>query len=258
MKAPQSLRVIARRWYLVLVGVLLTGALCAAANMLVPPSYEAQGSMVLMPPSAAVGDAGNPYLQLGGMGEAMDVLVRQTNATDIRERVLEDHPSATYVVEPDRTTSGSIIVVQAEADTAAESLELLNAAMATLPATLARMQDELGVTAEQRIDIMPVVIATEADLNFKQSLQVMALAGLAGLVGTLMFTALLDGLLISRRQRKAGAAPAGSAVAGTSRTGLPASGNQPVHGTGSGAPDAAGGAPGTNRDAALGKDARVR
>jgi len=207
MTAPQSLRVIARRWYLILVGVLLTGVLCAAANLLVPPSYDSQGSMVLMPPAAAVGEAGNPYLQLGGMSEAMDVLVRQSSATDIREQILESYPSGTYVVEPDRTTSGSIIVVHATAETPEESLGLLDDAMATLPATLARMQDELGVIPGQRIDIMPVVVDTEATFNFKQTIQVVALAGLAGLAGTLMVTALLDGLLTGRRLRKAASGP---------------------------------------------------
>ncbi|UPO77620.1 hypothetical protein [Arthrobacter sp. Helios] len=203
MTAPQSLRVLARRWYLILVGVLLTGVLCAAANLLVPPSYDSQGSMVLMPPAAAVGEAGNPYLQLGGMSEAMDVLVRQSSATEIREQILEGYPSGTYVVEPDRTTSGSIIVVHATADTPEESLGLLDDAMATVPDTLARMQDELGVISGQRIDIMPVVVDTEAKFNFKQTVQVVAMAGLAGLAGTLMLTALLDGLLTGRRLRKA-------------------------------------------------------
>ncbi|WP_066299099.1 hypothetical protein [Arthrobacter luteolus] len=205
MTAPQSLRVIARRWYLILVGVLLTGVLCAAAILLVPPSYDSQGSMVLMPPAAAVGEAGNPYLQLGGMSEAMDVLVRQSSATEIREQILESYPSGTYVVEPDRTTSGSIIVVHATAETPEESLGLLDDAMATVPDTLARMQDELGVISGQRIDIMPVVVDTEAKFNFKQTVQVVAMAGLAGLAGTLMLTALLDGLLTGRRLRKAAA-----------------------------------------------------
>ena len=206
MTALQSLRVIARRWYLVLVGVLFTGMLCAAANQLVPPSYDSQGSMVLMPPSAAVGEAGNPYLQLGGMSEAMDVLVRQTSAAAIREPILERYPSSTYVVEPDRTTTGSIIVVNATAETPEESLQLLDDAMATLPATLTRMQDELDVIPEQRIDTRAVVVDTEAALNVKQTIQIVALAGLAGLAGTLMLTALLDGFLTRRRQRREDAA----------------------------------------------------
>ena len=289
MTAPQTLRVIARRWYLVLVGVLLTGVLCAAANLLVPPTYDSQGSMVLMPPSATVGEAGNPYLQLGGMSEAMDVLVRQTSAEEIREGILDRYPSGTYVVEPDRTTSGSIIVVHATAETPDESLQLLENAMATLPATLGQMQDELGVTPEQRIDIMPVVVDTEAALNFKQTIQVVALAGLAGLAGTLMLTALLDGLLTGRRQRKAAAASAreqssrarhteqepasgrrqsGTVAAGVSRAGksgrrgdasTQGPGNsQPGPGKGGGLKRPEGRAAQADRDAVPAKDARVR
>ncbi|MFZ3415709.1 hypothetical protein [Arthrobacter sp. 3Tela_A] len=201
MTTPQSLKVIVRRWYLVVSGILFTAVLCWGASQVVPPSYDAQGSMVLMPPPAAVGDEGNPYLQLGGMSEALDVLVRQANAPAVRDRVLEAYPSATYTIEPDRSTSGSIVVVQATAETEAESLTVLDQAMETLPAVLTRMQDELAVIPVQRIDIMPVVVDAEATLNSKQTLQMLAVTVVVGLSGTLMFTALADGLLLARAGR---------------------------------------------------------
>ena len=201
MTTPQSLAVLVRRWYLVLSGILFTAVLCWGAVQVVPPSYDAQGSMVLMPPPAAVGDEGNPYLQLGGMSEALDVLVRQASAPAVRDRVLEDYPSATYTIEPDRSTSGSIVVVQATAETEAESLTVLDRALETLPAVLTRMQDELAVIPVQRIDIMPVVVDDEAALNSKQTLQVLAVAAVAGLAGTFLLTGLADGLLLSRRNR---------------------------------------------------------
>ncbi|KPN17807.1 MULTISPECIES: hypothetical protein [Arthrobacter] len=201
MTTRQSLLVFVRRWYLVLSGIVLTALLSWAASLLVPPSYDAQGSMVLMPPSANVGEDGNPYLQLGGMSEALDVLVRQSNAPAVRDQVLDEYPSATYTIEPDRSTSGSIVVVQATAENDAESLELLDRAMETLPAVLTRMQDDLEVTPEQRIDIMPLVVDAEGTLNVKQTLQIVAVAVAIGLAGTLMFTALADGLLLSRQRR---------------------------------------------------------
>lgn len=206
MTTPQSLLVLIRRWYLVLAGLVLTGLLCWAGSQLVPPSYDARGSMVLMPPSANVGEDGNPYLQLGGMSEALDVLVRQSNAPAIRDRVLEEYSSASYTIEPDRSTSGSIVVVQATAETETESLALLERSMETLPATLTRMQDELAVTPHQRIDIMPVVVDAEAALNSKQTLQALAVAVVAGLSGTFLLTGLADGLLLSRRARLQSAA----------------------------------------------------
>ncbi|GAA1921534.1 hypothetical protein GCM10009688_28190 [Arthrobacter gandavensis] len=206
MTTPQSLAVLLRRWYLVLSGILFTVLLCWGAAWIVPPSYDAQGSMVLMPPSATVGDEGNPYLQLGGMSEALDVLVRQANAPAVRDRVLEEYPSASYTIEPDRSTSGSIVVVQATAETEAESLTVLDTALQTLPAVLTRMQDELEVIPAQRIDIMPVVVDAEAALNSKQTLQALAVAVVAGLSGTFLLTGLADGLLLSRRARPQSAA----------------------------------------------------
>ncbi len=43
-----------RRWYLTLAGILVTVALCLAAMQLVPPKYQANGSLVLLPPAGAV------------------------------------------------------------------------------------------------------------------------------------------------------------------------------------------------------------
>lgn len=257
---PQSLGVIIRRWYLVLSGILLTAVLCWGASQIVPPSYEAQGSMVLMPPPAAVGDAGNPYLQLGGMSEALDVLVRQANAPEVRDRVLDEDPSATYTIEPDRSTSGSIVVVQATAETEAESLTVLERAMETLPAVLTRMQDELAVIPVQRIDIMPVVVDAEATRNSKQTLQMLAVAVVAGLSGTFMFTALADGLLLARRR---GREPEPEPAAAPAQA--PA-GSRPARGNGypPREPPASGAAPRTDAgkrnapDPRLGEDARAR
>jgi hypothetical protein len=111
MRLKNLIKGLASRWYVVLAGLVLIGGMCAFVYDRVTAIYEASGSLVLMPPSATVGNAGNPYLYLGGMSAALNVLTKQANAPEARIPVPEKFPGTTYSVQADRPTSGAIIPV---------------------------------------------------------------------------------------------------------------------------------------------------
>lgn len=64
---------VTRRWYVVLVGLLLTLPLAYLAAQYVAPTYTMKASVVLLAPEETVGDGGNPYLAMGGLEAAVDV-----------------------------------------------------------------------------------------------------------------------------------------------------------------------------------------
>ena len=74
-------RSLRRRWYLVLaLAVLTVGATFLVAQR-TGETYEATGTVLVFPPSQTEGPTGdmseeNPYLSLGGVGQARDVVVR--------------------------------------------------------------------------------------------------------------------------------------------------------------------------------------
>lgn len=203
MRLAETLSVLKRRWYVVLAGLLLTATGCYYIYAQVPATYEAKGSVVLMPPSSTVGDEGNPYLFLGGMGQALDVLTRHVNAAEIVEPVLDDYPDTSYTIEPDRDTSGSIIQVVATGSTPDATMDVLAAALQTIPVSLDAMQDELAIEDYLRIGLMTVVVDTEPTVEQKQRVQLLIFAAAGGSVGTLLFAGMLDGLVLSLRRRKA-------------------------------------------------------
>lgn len=199
MQLKELLRSLARRWYVVLAGFALTAGMCAVVYEKVPATYEASGSLVLMPPSATVGTTGNPYLYLVGMSQALDVLTRRANAAEVRGAILENFPAMTYSVDADRSTSGAIVVVKVSSPSPSETMGALKAALATVPATLKAMQDELSVPAFSRINLKTIVVAHESSMENKAQLQLIIVTAGAGGVGTVLLARMLDGLLLARR-----------------------------------------------------------
>ncbi len=57
-------RVIARRWYVVLLGLLLTAGLAFGAMLTTPSEFKSRALILLLPSDEAVGEGGNPFLVL--------------------------------------------------------------------------------------------------------------------------------------------------------------------------------------------------
>lgn len=201
MQLSDTMSSLLRRWYFVLGGLVLTGILGWTAYQTVPERYEAQGSILMMPADSVVGTDGNPYLYLSGMNDALDVLVRRTNSGAMSEQILTGSTGATYTADRDATTQSPILVFSVEAGSAPEALRLLEAAMTAAEWNLDTMQEELSISEERRITARDLVVDEEATKNTKTPLQMSIIVVGAGLMGTLMATGLLDGLLVRRRMR---------------------------------------------------------
>ncbi|MDI2033926.1 hypothetical protein PJL15_01027 [Paenarthrobacter nitroguajacolicus] len=202
MQLRTVLSSVMRRWYVVVAGILITGLLCMSVQMSAPEKYKAQASLVLMPSAQSIGDAGNPYLYLGGMGEALDILIRKITSQPVKERLLGNFGSATYVAEPDRGTSGAILVITATADSPEETMSLLKAVMDETPRSLNEMQEALNVAVPARITTMSLLVDRQAAPEVKARTQLVLIAGAGGVGLTLLLSVLLDGLLVTRARKK--------------------------------------------------------
>ena len=114
-------RSLRRRWYLVLaLAVLTVGATFLVAQR-VGETYEATGTVLVFPPSQAEDPTGamtqeNPYLALGGVNQARDVVVRALTSKKIADEFGETYPSGTtFEIAPDFTNSAPIILFTVEA-----------------------------------------------------------------------------------------------------------------------------------------------
>ena len=81
-----------RRWYIVFPGLIVAAAVAVGAWSVIPPGYERSATQLLIPGADSLPEGANPYLFLGGLSPAADVLVRAIGAENVLNDVVEDHP----------------------------------------------------------------------------------------------------------------------------------------------------------------------
>ncbi|TIC79531.1 hypothetical protein E8D34_20370 [Nocardioides sp. GY 10113] len=199
-----------RRWYVLLVGVALTAAGCYVASTSVSESYESTSSALLLPPPSLVGDKGNPFLYLGGLSAARDVLTARLNSEPVRAPIVEDYPGVSLTIAADTTTAGPIVLVMTEGGSADDATEVARRVLEEIPVELAELQDELEVPDRSRITTMDLTGAAEATSSRKDQIKAIAVVMVGGLAVSVLLVGVIDGWLLARGARRGGGPPSGS------------------------------------------------
>lgn len=202
MYVRDLVRSMIKRWYLVLIGLLLTAGLGWGILRIVPVSYVSEASMVLLPPKVSTEPNGNPYLYLGGLGQALDVLTRALDADAAREPLEDAHPHATFEIAADTSTSGPILLVTSTATTARGAQDMTAAVLSAVPAALTKLQTDLSVPAKSRIEVMTLAVDQSAKQDAKLRTQALLGGIAAGVTLTILLTGFIDGLLRARKARR--------------------------------------------------------
>lgn len=176
MQIRTILRSTGRRWYFVIIGFGHDVGSVFSGPTKHPEKFKAQASTVIMPSAHSVGVDGNPYLNLGGMGEALDILTRRLSAEDIRGKIADEFANASYTAETDRGTSGAILLITATSPNPDESLGTMRAVMDQAPLVLENMQGALNVPEESRISTMTLLVDSQATPESKARTRVLLVA----------------------------------------------------------------------------------
>jgi len=223
-----------RRWYVVLLGLALTTGLVYLAYTAVPPTYSAQGSVLLLPPGAAVPDGSNALLQLGGLELPASLVVAYLTGDAVREPFDAQYPDATYEVVLDPVSRGPLIVLTVSAPTPDSVMDALGTALANIPDALASLQDQVDAPPSSRVRSTPLSVDTEPTTVVSATVRaVIAAAGL-GLGLTLIGTVGVDSLASRRAERRTSSSGA-TAASDTARSAHP----EPTASPGNPADDAA-------------------
>ena len=198
-------RSLRRRWYLVLVLAVLTLGATFLVAQRVGETYEATGTVLVFPPSQTEGPTGdmseeNPYLTLGGVGQARDVVVRALTSKEVSDAFGKAFPAGTtFELVPYYTNSAPIILFTVEAATPEVATEALSSLIDRVPVELEKLQSGLDLPAAQRVTSV-VLTRDESPAATKKAMIRSSLMTMAALGGMgLLLIALVDGWLTGSR-----------------------------------------------------------
>lgn len=193
------MKALRRRWYLALVGVIATAALMAVAYDKAPPTYTSTAEVLLLPPASLVPAGGNPYLSLGGLDAAGDIVATAMSDQTRTSELKAAGAVGQFRVTLDSAAAAPMILVTSEAPSAAGSLTTLGLVVDRIPAVLADVQGLARVPSDALITSTVVTRSAEPVRSLKPVVRVVGLVGAGGLALSVLATALLDAALIRRR-----------------------------------------------------------
>ncbi|WP_157683357.1 hypothetical protein [Microlunatus soli] len=145
----------------------------------------------------------NPYLYLGGLVQATEVVARVAASNDAVSAIVDEHPGTQITVVRDPSTSGPVILITVMANSDQVAADAIDKVVAQTPVELARLQDTKSIQAKNRISVRTLTVDQQPTLEQRKRL-VATGGATAGIVAvSLLLASLLDGLLM-RRRRKVG------------------------------------------------------
>lgn len=202
MNLSQTVRSLLRRWYILVVGLLVAVGLAFGVWNRVPPTYTRTSTQILLPGEGSIPTGSNPYLFVGGLAPAADILVRGLSSNDVINEAVEGHPDTKVQVVRDPTTSGPVIVVTVESESDASAEKVLADMDRRTGSLLDSLQAEEKIPERRRISVVPVSLDTEGTVNQKTRMMFTGAAGIAVVVLTVLVAALVEGVSRHRRAKR--------------------------------------------------------
>lgn len=204
MRVGQVLAAFRRRWIPTLICLILTVGLVLFARQLVDQRYQASANIVLLPPASALERNANPFMQLGGLSEAVAMLAIAISDQHTLEAVHAVSPTAQVSIRSAPDSSAPLLIVTATDTDPARSVQVLQLMLSQIPERLDELQSDAGVAANNRLTSSVLTHDEQASPTGSDQFRAVIVAAVAGLVLTAVVVALLDVFLLRRAARKSG------------------------------------------------------
>ncbi|MGW6685332.1 chain length determinant protein [Streptomyces sp. NPDC054961] len=201
MDLAEIWRVMCRRWYVLLPGLLLTAALIAGVYLLVPVEYRSQSTVTLLnSKKATVAFDGNPFLStqasLTGMA---DGLARNLNSDDSRADLKSQGLTGEYEAKIADNAQGPFMWLSVMGTDPAAVLKSDQIFTAYAEKRLQEFQAQQSVQPEAMIRMATIVPPQTPEAQTKTRLQYLVMAGALGFVLSLVAT-----FFVEARRRRSG------------------------------------------------------
>ncbi|MFD4871812.1 chain length determinant protein [Streptomyces sp. NPDC058420] len=201
MDLAEISRVMRRRWYVLLPGLLLTVGLMVAVRLMVPVTYQSQSTVVLLnSQKATLAYDGNPFLStqtsLTGMA---DSLARNLNSDGSIRDLKSRGAKGTFEAKLADNAQGPLMWLTVTGTGKASVLSSDRILTAYAKERLEQFQKQQSVAPKAMIQMTTIVPPQNPVAQTKTRLEYLVMAGVAGLVLSLVATFYAEA---RRRSRK--------------------------------------------------------
>ncbi|MBL7521998.1 hypothetical protein I6A84_28945, partial [Frankia sp. CNm7] len=230
MTLRQFCALLIRHWRVVLPGLIVTVVLCGVGLKAIPPAYQAEATMVMLPSSAPPAPTNlnapppertNPYLSFNAsLRVAADVLGRSVSDQETAQALAKKGATAAYSVEVALDSPGPLVKIVAESSDSAAVARTVDLVVAEVERRLQALQLAAGAPQDTFITTA-LVTQTPPAAGYKKVIEVVGLLFVAGFLVTSAAA-----ILVERRSRRRPARTAAE-VAAERRGGPRAAGRRP-------------------------------
>lgn len=201
MNLAEILSGLLRRWYITFPGIVLAIAAAVGAWTVVPVEYERTATQFLLPGEASMPENSNPFLYLGGLSYATDVVVRALGSENVMNEIAEKYPGVEVEVARDATTSGPVVLTTVTASDDQLAGQVLDEIVGKTEGVLADLQDIEAIAADNRISVVNLTVDDLGQLQQRNRLVATVGVGVGIAVLFVVTAGLVDGLARQRRRR---------------------------------------------------------
>lgn len=159
-----------RHWKILIAGLLVTAIAALLAMKILPPTYQATGSVIFISPaittdgsSADPAQPANPYLNFGTpLAATADVIAASVNSDTTANRLSGGGATGTYQVALDPNSDAPLMSVEATARDGARAIATRNVVITEIRRELAAIQQGAGSPTNQLIRAQVVTISDKA------------------------------------------------------------------------------------------------
>lgn len=186
MYFSDAVKVLVRRWVVLVIGLGLTALIGGVAITLVSTNHQASGEVLLLPPSEPVPDGGrfNPYLNLPSGVTFTASLVAGTVTSRDSQRDMSDNGFKSAYSVAVVPGSGPLILITVEDTDPAVALATRDELIRRIGAELARIQEVEDVPTDQLIVARNFGVSAKAEVLAGSRIRALAMVVALGTVLT--------------------------------------------------------------------------
>lgn len=214
MYFSDALRVLARRWYVLLAGLLLVGVANALVTVLVPTNYQASANVLfLLPPTASGDKPVNPYLNTPqGLVLTSAIVGGVVSTPEEQRNMFASGFTSDYAVSQTPGTGFPLLAISVQDSNPTMAVRTLKEVIRRVDAELSRMQVAANAPVSQRIMASTFSVTDQAEPLHGAKIRAIAIVAGVGIVLTALAAFVLDGASRRRARRSAATREAGGPV----------------------------------------------